>query len=134
MKKIMPCLFSIMLIMLTITSVAALTIGYSFEHIPTATVSLNAGGSKEYGPFTASGAKLRAQTNVTNSSGSVQIAYTAYKKGTLFYSSLGTQVINIASPGWVGGTWNNSGQSQVKFKYELNSGSVTNMQVRMYDY
>jgi hypothetical protein len=134
MKRRLLSSISILLVLCTITNVAALTIGYSFEHIPTATVSMDAGDSKEYGSFTASGSHLRAQTNVTNSSGSVQIAYTAYKKNLLIYSSLGTQVINIGSPGWVGGTWSNSSKNTVKFKYKLNSGSVTNMQVRMYDY
>ena len=118
-----------------IVSVSALTIGYSFEHIPPATVSLNKGESKSYQYFFASGGHVRAQSNVTKKSGTLKIAYSACRRiAYITCPNLGTQTIQISSPGWVGGTWSNSGNNEHKFTYKVTSGSVTNMRVRMYDY
>lgn len=85
---------------------------------------------------------IAAQSNVSdksvvskNASGYYQVKYTASKKGILgIYSTIGTQTVNIYSPGWVGGIWKGVSKGTYKFKYKMTSGAVKQLDVRAYEY
>lgn len=135
MKKISFIVLAAILCCALVTTAYAID-GYSMYE--TGTVDLTQGSSKTFGAYSVQGVNLAAQTNLTSASfvnGYVTIQYSTKKcsLGGLICGNASSTNMNVASSGWVGGTWNGVQPGDYKFTFKAVSGSFK-ADVRMFDY